>query len=111
MDPLGNRALRSGRDGKSNSSEGGAHGVEANARLTASTAVVLVVLLAVEGVTVVRVRALLTPHVFVGMLLVPPVVVKMVSTTYRFVRYYTRSPAYRRQGPPSLVLRLLGPVV
>ncbi len=86
-------------------------GVESNARLTASTAVVLVVLLAVEGVTVLRIRALLTPHVFVGMLLVPPLVVKIGSTTWRFARYYRGNPAYRRKGPPPAVLRLLGPFV
>ena len=42
-------------------------GVAANARLTASDAVVLLlVLLAAEGVTILRVRELLTPHVFIG---------------------------------------------
>jgi hypothetical protein len=45
----------------------------ANARLTASNAVVLLVLLAAEGVTILRVRELLTPHVFIGMVLIPPV--------------------------------------
>jgi thiosulfate dehydrogenase [quinone] large subunit len=40
-------------------------GVAANARLTASNAVVLLVLLAAEGVTILRVRQLLSPHVFV----------------------------------------------
>ena len=73
-------------------------GVAANARLTSATAAVLLVLLAVEGATVLRVRSLLTVHVFVGMLLVPPVLVKMGSTAWRFVRYYRGSPAYRRKG-------------
>jgi hypothetical protein len=86
-------------------------GVEANARLTGSTAAVLVLLLAAEGVTVLRVHSLLSPHVFIGMLLVPPVLLKMGSTGWRFVRYYRGSPAYRRKGPPPLLLRLLGPVV
>ena len=86
-------------------------GVESNARLTGSTAAVLLVLLAAEGVTVLRVRALLTPHVFLGMLLIPPVVLKISSTGWRFVRYYRGSPAYRRKGPPPALLRLLGPVV
>ena len=85
--------------------------MESNARLTGSTAAVLLVLLAAEGVTVLRVHALLTPHVFIGMLLVPPVVLKTGSTGWRFVRYYRGSPAYRRKGPPPLLLRLLGPVV
>src|SRR5206468_2516773 len=55
-------------------------GVAANARLTASNAAVLLVLLAAEGVTILRVRALLTPHVFIGMVLVPPVLLKVAST-------------------------------
>jgi hypothetical protein len=85
--------------------------VAANARLTASNAVVLLVLLAAEGVTILRVRELLTPHVFIGMVLIPPVLLKMASTGWRFARYYRGTPAYRRKGPPPLLLRLLGPVV
>jgi len=85
--------------------------VEANARLTGSTAALLFVLLAAEGLTVVQVRALLTPHVFIGMVLVPPIVLKIGSTGYRFVRYYSGSPAFRRKGPPPPLLRLLGPFV
>jgi hypothetical protein len=30
---------------------------------------------------------------------------------YRFVRYYTGSAPYRRQGPPAPLLRVLGPVI
>jgi hypothetical protein len=45
------------------------------------------------------------------MLLIPPVLVKAVSTTYRMVRYYLGAPAYRRKGPPPVLLRLLGPFV
>ena len=36
---------------------------------------------------------------------------KIGSTSWRFVRYYRGSPAYRRKGPPPALLRLLGPVV
>jgi hypothetical protein len=85
--------------------------VEGNARLTASTGAVLFVLLAAEGVTVLQVRQLLTPHVFIGMLLVPPVLLKMGSTFWKFARYYLGAPAYRQKGPPLLALRLLGPLV
>ena len=87
------------------------NGVEANARLTATTAVVLFVLLAAEGVTILRIHALLSPHVFIGMMLIPPALVKTTSTMYRMARYYLGSPAYRRKGSPPLLLRLLGPVV
>lgn len=97
--------------GSARSVRRGDRGVESNSRLTAAVAAVLVVLLAVEGVTLLQVRALLTPHVFVGMLLVPPVLVKIGSTTWRFARYYRGSAAYRRKGPPSASLRVLGPFV
>ncbi|MHB8378838.1 MAG: hypothetical protein ACYDB2_02830 [Acidimicrobiales bacterium] len=86
-------------------------GVEGNERLTASTALILLFLLAVEGVTIVAIRPLLTMHVFVGMLLVPPVVVKLSSTVWRFAKYYRGSPDYRAKGPPPAVLRVLGPFV
>ena len=86
-------------------------GVAGNARLTAANAAVLLVLLAAEGVTILRVRQLLSPHVFIGVMLIPPVLVKVGSTTWRFARYYTGSPAYLRKGPPPVLLRLLGPVV
>jgi hypothetical protein len=86
-------------------------GVAANARLTAASAAVLLVLLAAEGVTILRVRALLTPHVFIGVVLIPPVLLKMASTSWRFARYYRGAPAYRRKAPPPLLLRLLGPAV
>ena len=55
-------------------------------------------LLAVLGVTIVRLRPLLSEHLFVGMLLVPPVLLKMGSTGYRFARYYTGDRSYRRKG-------------
>jgi hypothetical protein len=45
------------------------------------------------------------------MLLVPPLVLMMGSTGWRFVKYYRGSPPYRRKGPPPLLLRLLGPAV
>ena len=86
-------------------------GVAANARLTSSTALVLLILLAVEGVTVLRIRPLLTLHVFVGMLLIPPILVKMSSTLWRFAKYYLGSLDYRRNGPPPTVMRVLGPFV
>ena len=72
---------------------------------------VLLVMLAVEGVTVLRVRGLLSPHVFIGVVLIPPVLVKVGSTGWRFARYYAGAPAYRRKGPPPVLLRMLGPVV
>ncbi|MDA8365444.1 MAG: hypothetical protein M0Z62_00620 [Actinomycetota bacterium] len=86
-------------------------GVAGNSRLTSSTAAVLLVLLAAEGATLLRIHSLLSWHVFIGFLLVPPIALKMASTSYRFARYYLGSPAYRRKGPPPPLLRLLGPFV
>ncbi len=86
-------------------------GVESNARLTGTTAAALFVLLAAEGVTILRVHRLLSAHVFIGMLLIPPVLLKIASTSYRMVSYYMGAPAYRRKGPPPALLRLLGPFV
>ena len=41
-------------------------GVEGNSRLTATAGLVLLVLLAVEGVTILRIGPLLTEHVVIG---------------------------------------------
>jgi hypothetical protein len=84
-------------------------GVVANARLTATVAVALLVLLAAEGATIPFIGSLLGPHIFIGMLLIPPVLVKLGSTGYRFARYYSHSPAYVRRGPPHIALRMLAP--
>jgi hypothetical protein len=82
-------------------------GIEGNARLTATTAVVLIVLLAIEGVTILFIRPLLSLHMFVGVMLIPPVALKLASTSWRFFRYYAGSATYRQKGPPPLLLRLL----
>lgn len=86
-------------------------GAAGNERLTAMTGAVLLVLLAVEGLTILSVHQLLTWHFFFGMLLIGPVLLKIGSTCYRFARYYTGSQPYVRKGPPAIVLRLLGPVI
>jgi hypothetical protein len=86
-------------------------GVEGNSRLTSALGAVLFVLLAGEGVTILQIGSLLDPHVFLGVLLIPPVLVKLASTSWRIFKYYTGDPEYRRKGPPPIVLRLLGPVV
>lgn len=85
--------------------------MESNTRLTSSVAAVLLVLLAAEGATILRIRQLINVHVFIGMLLVPPVALKIGSTTWRFARYYSGHQPYVWKGPPKIILRLLGPVV
>jgi hypothetical protein len=86
-------------------------GSSGNARLTAATGVLLLAPLAVIGVTLLDLRGLLSVHLFVGMLLIPPVLLKMGTTGYRFFRYYTANATYRRKGPPPLLLRLMAPMV
>jgi hypothetical protein len=86
-------------------------GVSSNERLTALTGALLLLLLALMGITVISVKRLLPEHFFLGLLLIPPLALKMASTGYRFVRYYTGDPRYRLAGPPALFMRLLGPVV
>jgi hypothetical protein len=86
-------------------------GVAGNARLTGAAAAALLVLLAAEGATIPFIGPLLGPHIFIGMLLIPPVLLKLGSTGYRFARYYTGSPPYKQKGPPLLVLRVLAPGV
>jgi hypothetical protein len=86
-------------------------GPRGNERLTGSTAAVLLVLLAVEGLTVLSLGTFLSWHIFIGILLIPPVLLKLGSTGYRFVRYYTGQAAYRVRGAPPLFLRMLAPVL
>lgn len=86
-------------------------GTDGNERLTTVTGVILLVLLAVIGVTILRIGQLISVHLFVGLLLVGPVALKLASTGYRFVRYYGGNPAYRRKGPPELALRMIAPFV
>jgi hypothetical protein len=82
-----------------------------NERLTASTGLLLIVLLAVLGITIIQIGQLIWLHLFLGLLLVGPVLLKLASTGYRFARYYGGDPAYRRKGPPPLGLRLIAPAV
>lgn len=79
---------------------------EGNARLTAATAVALLVLLAAEGATIPFIGRLTVLHMFLGMLLVPVVLLKLASTVWRFGGYYLGRAEYVRRGPPHLFLRL-----
>ncbi len=94
--------------GRADSATGGAGG---NERLTGLTGMVLLVLFAAEGFTILAIHQMLTLHFFLGVLLVGPVLLKVCTTGYRFARYYTGDAEYRRKGPPALLLRVLGPFV
>lgn len=86
-------------------------GTDGNERLTSTTGAVLIVLLAVLGITIVHIHQLIWLHLFLGLVLLGPTAIKMASTGYRFVGYYTRNPAYRSKGPPEPLMRLTAPVV
>jgi hypothetical protein len=82
-----------------------------NERLTAAVGLLLLVPVAVEVVTILLgVHTFMSVHVFVGLALIPVIVLKLGSTGWRFVRYYTRSRAYVAEGPPQLAMRLLAPL-
>jgi hypothetical protein len=95
----------------SSTSEGRLGGTDGNERLTGSNASVLLILLAVEGLTVISLNSFLALHIFLGVVLIPPVLLKVASTGYRFVRYYRADAPYVRKGPPPPLLRALGPVI
>ena len=78
-----------------------------NERLTAASGAVLFLLLAAEGVTILFIRPLLSTHVFIGMLLIPPVALKLASTGWRMLRYYLGAGEYVRRGPPHPFLRMV----
>jgi hypothetical protein len=56
-------------------------------------------------------RGLLSAHMFIGLVLIGPVLLKLGSTGYRMVRYYSGSRPYRVKGPPALPLRALAPAL
>jgi hypothetical protein len=84
-------------------------GVEANARLIGYASVVVLIPLAAEVGT--GVRPGLMAHALIGFLLVPPLLLKLGSVGYRFLRYYAGDAAYRLAGPPETLLRMLGPAL
>lgn len=83
----------------------------ANTKLTALTGLLIFALLAIEGVTIPFIGPLFSIHAFVGWVLVPPVLLKIISTSYRFVMYYTGNSRYVKAGPPKPLLRVIGPLI
>ncbi len=82
-------------------------GVEGNERLTGITGALLLLPLAVEGFTILRIGQLISLHMFLGLVLLAPIGLKLASTGYRFAGYYSGRAAYRRKGPPPMPLRIL----
>ncbi|MDT7539053.1 MAG: hypothetical protein QOI82_2638 [Actinomycetota bacterium] len=86
-------------------------GPAGNAQLTAWLGLTLLVLFLAELVTVLDVRGLISWHIGIGVLLIPPSILKAGTTSWRVVRYYRGEASYVHAGPPPLLLRALGPLV
>ena len=85
---------------------------DGNERLTAATGLVLIVLSVAEIATLLLgLQRTLPWHVAIGLMLIPPIALKLASTGWRFVRYYTRNAVYREKGAPQIVMRLLAPLL
>ena len=86
-------------------------GPAGNARLTAWTGALLLVLIIAELITLLDVTGLIGWHVGIGIVMVALALMKSASTGWRIMRYYTGQASYVRAGPPPTLLRLLGPLV
>ena len=85
-------------------------GSRGNEVLTSVTAVALLALIGVQLITVLSLESMISVHLFVGVVLLGPVVLKLATTGYRFVRYYSGAREYREKGPPPALLRVIAPV-
>ena len=87
-------------------------GPQGNRNLTALLGAVLLAGIIVELATLLLgLQQTLTVHIAVGVALIPLVALKLASTGWRMIRYYTRAPAYRAEGPPRPLLRGIAPLV
>jgi hypothetical protein len=108
LDTLNAAIGRAGRDDPTAPRTGGPAG---NARLTAWTGLILLALSVAELITLIDVGGLISWHIVIGTLLIPPALLKTASTGWRIGRYYCHNPDYRHAGPPPMLLRVLGPGV
>lgn len=80
--------------------------------MTAAVGLLVIAPVLVEIATILLgVHTFMSAHVFIGLALIPAVLLKLLSTGWRFARYYTRSRAYIEQGPPQLAMRMLAPLL
>jgi hypothetical protein len=85
---------------------------DGNERLTAAIGLILLVGTILElGSLLLGLQHFLSLHVFVGFVLLPPIALKLASTGWRFMRYYTRNEDYRVKGAPQMLMRLLAPML
>jgi len=86
-------------------------GVAGNERLTAAIGLILLLLLAIEAATAIALGTFLPTHIALGLALLPPTALKLATTGWRMIRYYAGGAAYVRRGPPTLILRMLAPLL
>lgn len=87
-------------------------GPDGNRQLTALLgALLLVGTLAELATLMLGLQQTLPLHIAIGVALIPLVALKLASTGWRMLRYYTNAPAYRREGPPRPFLRAIAPLV
>jgi hypothetical protein len=87
-------------------------GPRGNRHLTAVLGALLLAGIVAELATLVLgLQQTLTLHIALGVALIPVVLLKLASTGWRMIRYYTRAPAYRAEGPPRPFLRGIAPLV
>lgn len=84
--------------------------VERNRRMTTGTGLLLVPLLLLAGATGLGVHGSRPlPHLAVGLVLAPPLVLKLATAGYRFARFHLGEPGYVAAGPPAPGLRGIAP--
>ena len=88
-----------------------AQSTKGNQQLTSLTGTLLSPLLGLVFLTGLAMDAYWHVHYAIGFVLIPVVALKIASTGYRAISYYTGRSPYREAGPPELSLRLLAPVL
>lgn len=84
--------------------------VDRNRRLTAEAGLLLAPLLLLAGATgLLLQRGTLTLHIAIGLVLIPPLALKLASAGHRFARYHLRDAAYVAAGVPAPGLRPIAP--
>lgn len=84
--------------------------VERNRRMTTGAGLLLLPLLLLAGATGLAIPgSRLLPHLAIGLVLVPPLVLKLATAGYRFARYHLGDAGYVAAGPPAPGLRGIAP--
>ena len=85
-------------------------GTVGNEILTSAAGLALVGVIVVEVVTIIDIAGLTGTHMFIGLVLIPLVILKLGTTGYRAVRYYSGSVSYRALGTLLMLLRVIAPL-